>query len=197
MIKSFADRATEQLFQRRRVAALPPDLYGIALRKLRLLDATTRLDSLRVPPGNRLEALKGDRAGRHSIRINDQWRICFRWQDGDAYEVETLGLPQVRLPMTDDRLPPVHPGEVLQQDFLVPMGLSQYALAKAIGVPPQRVLEIVHGRRAVTADTALRLGRYFGVEPQLWLNLQTRYDLDRAEDALGDRLEREVTPRAA
>ena len=67
-------------------------------------------------------------------------------------------------------LPPVHPGEVLLEDFLVPMGLSQYALAKAIGVPPQRVLEIVHGRRAVTADTALRLGRYFGVEPQLWLN---------------------------
>jgi addiction module HigA family antidote len=97
--------------------------------------------------------------------------------------------------MTEDRLPPVHPGEVLRLDFLEPLGISQYALAKAIGVPPQRVLEIVH--RAVTADTALRLGRYFGVEPQLWLNLQTRYDLDRTEDALGDRLEREVTPRAA
>ena len=100
--------------------------------------------------------------------------------------------------MTDDRLAPVDPGEVLRLDFLEPLGISQYALAKAIGVPPQRVLEIVHGRRAITADTALRLGRhYFGVEPQLWLNLQTRYDLDRAEDALGDRLEREVTPRAA
>ena len=90
VIKSFADWATEQLFQRRRVAALPPDLYGIGLRKLRLLDAATRLDSLRVPPGNQLEALKGDRAGRHSIRINDRWRICFRWQDGDAYEVEIV-----------------------------------------------------------------------------------------------------------
>ena len=71
--------------------------------------------------------------------------------------------------MTDNKLPPVHPGEVLLLDFLEPLGISQYALAKAIGVPPQRVLEIVHGRRAVTADTALRLGRYFGVEPQLWL----------------------------
>jgi addiction module HigA family antidote len=99
--------------------------------------------------------------------------------------------------MSEDRLPPVHPGEVLRLDFLEPLGISQYALAKAIGVPPQRVLEIVHGRRAVSADTALRLGRYFGVEPQFWLNLQTRCDLDRAEDALGDRLEREVTPRAA
>jgi proteic killer suppression protein len=90
VIKSFADRATEQLFQRRRIAAVPPDIHSVALRKLRLLDAATRLDSLRVPPGNRLEALRGDRAGRHSIRINDQWRICFRWRDGDAYEVEIV-----------------------------------------------------------------------------------------------------------
>ena len=96
-----------------------------------------------------------------------------------------------------DRLPPTHPGEILQIEFLEPMGLSQYALAKAIGVPPQRIGEIVHGRRAVTAETALRLGRYFGMDARFWLNLQTRYDLDVAEDALADRLEREVTPRAA
>jgi antitoxin HigA-1 len=99
--------------------------------------------------------------------------------------------------MNTDRLDPVHPGEILIEEFLKPLGISQYALAKAIGVPPQRVLEIVHGRRSVTAETALRLGRYFGMEPQFWLNLQTRYDLDRAEDTLGDRLDREVTPRAA
>jgi len=97
----------------------------------------------------------------------------------------------------DERLAPVHPGEILQIEFLEPMGLSQYALAKAIGVPPQRIGEIVHGRRAVTAETALRLGRYFGMDARFWLNLQTRYDLDVAEDALADRLEREVTPRAA
>ena len=99
--------------------------------------------------------------------------------------------------MIADPIEPVHPGEILRDDFLQPMGISRRALAKAIGVPPQRVLEIVHGRRAVTADTALRIGRFFGVEAHLWLNLQTHYDLDRAEDALGDRLEREVTPRAA
>ena len=92
---------------------------------------------------------------------------------------------------------PVHPGEILQCEFLEPMGLSQYALAKAIGVPPQRIGEIVHGRRAVTAETALRLGRYFGMDARFWLNLQTRYDLDVAEDALADRLQREVRPRAA
>jgi toxin HigB-1 len=90
VIKSFADRVTQQLFHRQRAAALPPDIQRVTLRKLRLLDAAPRLDNLRVPPGNRLEALKGDRAGRHSIRVNDQWRICFVWRDGDAYEVEVV-----------------------------------------------------------------------------------------------------------
>jgi len=94
-------------------------------------------------------------------------------------------------------LPPVHPGEILLLEFLKPMELSQYALAKAIGVPPRRINEIALGKRAVSADTALRLGRYFGIEPQFWLNLQSRYDLDVAKDALGKRLEREVRPRAA
>ncbi len=94
-------------------------------------------------------------------------------------------------------LSPVHPGEILLLEFLEPMELSQYALAKAIGVPPRRINEIVLGKRSISADTALRLGRYFGMEPQFWLNLQSRYDLDVAKDALGKRLEREVTPRAA
>jgi len=96
-----------------------------------------------------------------------------------------------------DRLAPVHPGEILLHEFLEPMGLSQYALAKAIGVPPQRIGEIVHGRRAVTAETALRLGRYFGMEPRFWLNLQLHHDLECAEDRLGSRLDLEVRPRAA
>jgi addiction module HigA family antidote len=94
-------------------------------------------------------------------------------------------------------LPPVHPGEILLEEFLQPMALSQYALAHAICVPPRRINEIVLGKRAVSADTALRLGRYFGMEPQFWLNLQARYDLDVARDALGARLDREVKPRAA
>ena len=90
VIKSFADRAIQQLFQRRRVMGLPPDIHGVALRKLRLLDAATRLDSLRVPPGNRLEALKGDRKGQWSIRINSQWRICFKWMKGYAEDIEII-----------------------------------------------------------------------------------------------------------
>jgi len=89
-------------------------------------------------------------------------------------------------------LPPIHPGEVLLEDFMKPLRLSQYGLAKAIGVPPRRINEIVQGKRSITADTALRLGRYFGVRAQSWMNLQTHYALEIAEMDLGDRLEKEV-----
>jgi antitoxin HigA-1 len=95
----------------------------------------------------------------------------------------------------DKKLMPVHPGEVLLEEFLKPMNLSQNHLAIAIGVDARRVNEIVLGARSITADTALRLARYFGVSPQFWLGLQAEYDLDVAMDKLGNRLEREVRPR--
>jgi addiction module HigA family antidote len=98
--------------------------------------------------------------------------------------------------MPTDLLPPVHPGEVLMEEFLEPLGLSQYRVAKDISVPARRINEIVHGKRAVTADTALRLARYFRTSPRFWLNLQAQYDLDVHSDALGDRLDREITARA-
>lgn len=90
---------------------------------------------------------------------------------------------------------PVHPGEILLEDFMIPLELTQYGLAKAIGVPPRRINEIVHGKRSITADTALRLGKYFGVDPQSFMNLQSHYDLEVTALRLDDRLEREVTPR--
>ena len=96
--------------------------------------------------------------------------------------------------MTEETLRPVHPGEVLLEEFLKPMGLSQNRLALAIGVHARRITEIVLGKRSVTADTALRLARFFGTSPQFWLGLQTEYDLDLAADALGARLETEVRP---
>ena len=99
--------------------------------------------------------------------------------------------------MNEERLSPLHPGEVLLEDFLKPMGISQYRLAKALGVPVQRIHDLVHGRRAMTADTALRLARFFAMEAQFWMNLQTRYDLERTGDALADRLDREIQPFAA
>ena len=90
MIKSFSSADTEKLFFRRRVSRVPADLQRTALRKLLILDAAERLDDLRVPPGNRLEKLGRDRQGQYSIRINDQWRICFRWSGSDAYDVEIV-----------------------------------------------------------------------------------------------------------
>ncbi len=88
MIRDFSDRDTEALFRRRRPRRLPETIHRAALRKLVMLNAAVELGDLRAPPGNRLEKLVGDRAGQHSIRINDQWRICFTWLEGDAYDVE-------------------------------------------------------------------------------------------------------------
>lgn len=99
--------------------------------------------------------------------------------------------------MQEQLLPPIHPGEILLEEFLEPMNISQYRLAKDIGVPPRRINEIVHGKRAITPDTALRLSRYFGLSERFWLNLQSRYDLESAKDQLGERLEQEVLVLAA
>ncbi len=90
---------------------------------------------------------------------------------------------------TTDRLAPIHPGEVLMEDFLEGFGITQNKLAVSIGVPPRRINEIVHGKRAVTADTALRLGKYFGTSAQFWLSLQAHYDLDIAEDRISDQVD--------
>jgi addiction module HigA family antidote len=94
--------------------------------------------------------------------------------------------------MTTRKLAPIHPGEVLQMDFLEPLALSQYRLAQDISVPPRRINEIVHGKRAISADTSLRLARYFGTTERFWLNLQARFDLEVQRDLLGSRLTREV-----
>ncbi|MBC9868723.1 MAG: HigA family addiction module antidote protein [Opitutae bacterium] len=88
-----------------------------------------------------------------------------------------------------DRLPPIHPGEILNDDFLLPLGISQYRLAKAIGVDPRRIHAIVHGERAITAETALLLSRFFGNSAGFWMGLQSQYDLEMASDRMGERLE--------
>ena|SRR3990172_6247916 len=94
--------------------------------------------------------------------------------------------------MSKRDFPPIHPGEILLEEFLKPMDISQYRLAKDISVDPRRINEIVHGKRALSADTALRLGRFFGTSARFWLNLQSHYDLELEEMELGDRLEKEV-----
>jgi len=96
--------------------------------------------------------------------------------------------------MHERNLPPVHPGEILLEDFLKPMGITRYRLAKSISVPQRRIDEICAGKRGITADTALRLARFFGSDAQSWMNLQSRYDLDVAEIQLAGRIEQEVKP---
>lgn len=94
--------------------------------------------------------------------------------------------------MSDKKIKPIHPGEILLEEFLKPMGISQYRLAKDISVPPRRINEIVHGKRSISADTALRLSRYLGLSERFWLNLQTRYDIEVQKDKLDKRIEKEV-----
>lgn len=96
--------------------------------------------------------------------------------------------------MNTKRIPPVHPGEVLLEDFLKPLGISQYRLAKEMNVYPRKINEIVHGKRAITADTALRLSRFFGTTAELWMNLQTLYDLEKTRDEIEADIEQEITP---
>ncbi len=93
-------------------------------------------------------------------------------------------------------MPPAHPGEILQEEFLVPLAVSQYRLARELGVPPRRINEIVHGQRRITADTALRLARYFGTSERFWMNLQARYDLEVEKDRLGPALD-DIRPLSA
>jgi len=99
--------------------------------------------------------------------------------------------------MSEQKLAPIHPGEILLEEFLKPMGISQYRVAKDISVPARRINEIVHGTRAISPDTALRLSRYFGLSERFWINLQARYDLEVEKDRLKDRLDQEVRVRAA
>ena len=143
---SFKSAETESLANGRRVKRFE-GIESVARRKLRQLQIAGRLEDLRVPPGNRLEALKGDRAGQYGIRVNDQFRVCFRWTDGGAEEVE-------------------------------------------IGVPGQRIGEIVAGKRAITADTDLRLCRFFGLSNGYRLRAQAAYDTEVAEEALAEALEK-------
>jgi addiction module HigA family antidote len=127
---------------------------------------------------------------RSSIIIEEQ-TVTIKREDVDSQRVDFSDI------RSGHRLPPVHPGAILRDEFLTPMGISVYELANAIKAPRSRVNDIVLGRRAISTDAALRLGRYFGTSPEFWINLQTRYDLDLADRTVRRRIEGEVKPRAA
>lgn len=178
MIQSFKCKDTQALYEGKSPRKFKAFL-AVAERKLAQLDAAQTLDFLKAPPGNRLEARKGDRKGQHSMRVNDQWRICFVWTDVGPIDVEIVDyhLREIDMARLINRMRPVHPGEILREDYLVPLGLSVNALAVALGVPATRIHEIVKERRAVTADTAARLAKYFGGDAASWLVMQANFDL--------------------
>lgn len=188
MIRSFGDKDTERLALGSRVARFAA-FERVALRKLRQLQVADALSDLRVPPGNRLEALAGDREGQYSIRINEQFRICFRWTEVPSM-LRSSTITEVSDPAA--ALAPVTPGELLKEEFLVPMGISQYRLAKETGIPAQRIGQIILGRRSITADTDLRLCRFFGLSDGYWLRAQVAYDIEVARRKLEPELKKIV-----
>jgi antitoxin HigA-1 len=189
VIRSFADKETERIAQRfhsRRFAAIERN----AFRKLRQIENVSRIEELAEPPGNRLESFTEIAKGRgvFASTINGESVLS-----GEiAMPTKSKSLTTTKA--TARKTPPLHPGEMLREEFMKPLGLSANALALALRVPVTRISEIVHERRSVSADTALRLARYFRMSPEFWMRLQAQYDLESTQDSLAATIEREVRP---
>jgi proteic killer suppression protein len=197
MLRKFRDKRTERFAY----GEFVKELSGIsrqAERRLRAVEEATSLGDLATIRGYRLEQLRGDRSGQYSIRINDQWRICFEWVDDEigAVNIEIVDYHYERSMPQRERIP-IHPGEILAEDVLPDLGMNARQLGEALGVPPNRISEILRGRRSISADTALRLARWLGTSAEFWLRLQLRYDLEVAEMEHGAEIEKTVTPRVA
>ncbi len=143
-------------------------------------------ESVRSTAGDQFDTLKGDRKGKYNIRINDQWRVCFEWQKAGAHRVEIADYQKE--PKMAELLDEIHHGEVLLENFMTPMGISARQFSADIDVSPSRISELMHGHRPITADTALRLGVFFQMEPRFWLNLQVEYDMRMATRDLKDKI---------
>jgi addiction module HigA family antidote len=191
MIRSFRDSLTRRVFERQRIPRLGPEVQRQAHRKLLLLDASSALEDLRSRRGtdwNASEATAPDSTASESTANGEfasSGALTDRMKSRSATTTRRLSMPR-------RAHPPIHPGEILETEYLEPLELSQYRLAKELSVPARRINEIVHGTRAISADTALRLARYFGTTDEFWLNLQMRYDLEVERDRLGPRLRKEV-----
>jgi antitoxin HigA-1 len=175
MIEPLRRKDTQTLFEKKCIARFV-NIEQVARRKLKQLHAATGLAFLRIPPKNRLESLKGNRKGNGASATTSNVEIV-------GYSFKATMMKRLEL---------VTPGEILLEEWLKPMGVSQYRLALEIGVPPRRINEIVHGKRAITADTALRLARFFGTDAQSWLNLQSHFDMEKAEIEVGKALQKIV-----
>ena len=192
MIKTFRSRGAELLFARKSVALfqaieLAQGVELIVRRKLAQLNAAEELRDLMVPPENCLEPAILERTSHHSVRISHAWQLCFEWRSHDAYDVDlvrsnVLG-NLVVAEKESDLLPPIHPGDILLQDFTRPHLISMNELALAMRLPATQIGAVIHGELGITADVAFGLGSFFGTTAELWLNLQRDYDLQVAESA--------------
>jgi addiction module HigA family antidote len=169
-------------------------IEAVARRKLVQLHAAATLDFLRVPPGNRSKRSRATVPASTASASTTSSACVFIGRTATR-SMSKLSIVTEE-PNMAPKLPPIHPGEILREEFMAPFGLSSTALANAIGVTPARVNEIVRERRGISADTALRLARYFGTDAQSWMNLQKNYELETARRELGRSLER-IQPRAA
>ena len=179
MILSFRDDWLYDFFVKDvRSRKIPSDLEGRLFRKIQLIDDAMTDSDLRSPPSNHFEKLRGHLDGFHSIRVNAQWRLVFRC-DGDRGErsLSRRSQLQMRHAMLMTKRKPATPGEILVEEFMKPIGLTQAALADAMGVQRKHVNELCNDRRNVTAATALILARVFDNTPEFWLNVQRRSDL--------------------
>ena len=187
MIKSFADKETEHIYKQEFSKKLPNQIQKVALRKLMMIDNAKCVGDLRVPSNNKLEVLSGDRKGQYSIRINDQWRICFTEKEGHYYNVEIVDYHYENIMANYIETPTI--GEILSEEFLIPLGLSAYKLAQEINVPTSRIQDILHNRRKITVDTSLRLAKFFGLSDGYFMSLQDDIDIRNAKIELAPQLE--------
>jgi len=164
---------------------------AIAWKRYTAIDAASIASGLAINGGYVSSGAKAQHGKLNSWTTTRDDTMSIRREDLDAGRVRFTDMASGK------RLAPIHPGEILRDDFLKPMKISVYNLAQVIRVPRSRVNDIVHGRRAITTDTALRLARYFGTSPEFWVNLQMHYDLEIVSRSLRRQIEREISPRAA
>ena len=179
MIKSFAGSPTEQFYLSGKSRTIRATLHSVAKRKLFQLEYARELSDLASPPGNRLKALKGGPKGQYSIRINDQYRLCLEFRNDQMTDER-----KTKSPKKKQRMWTLHPGEILREEYLRPLGLTPYRLARDLHVPVPRINDIVLEKRAISADTAVRLAKFFGTSEAFWLGMQADYDAQQVKKSL-------------
>ncbi len=180
MIRSFLCRETEKIFNREISNEIPEEIQRNALIKMRMLNRAYSPRDLKTPPKNKFELTRYGNKSKYSIPVGGNWKLRFSFTGTDFSDLELLSSEEETFEVKRNIFKPVHPGEILEKEFLTPLKLSQNKLAVSIGVPPRRINEIVLRKRKITADTAIRLGKYFNTSPEFWLGLQTDYELDVA-----------------